>query len=54
MIKETGTCSSMSMKHFKSGAIVGHWYPVVSIDFHEHAMTSMILEAGIFLGIFIF
>jgi len=28
-------------KVFRSGSIVGHWYPIVSIDFHEHAMTSM-------------
>ena len=22
---------------------MGHWYPIVSIDFHEHAMTGMMV-----------
>ena len=22
---------------------MGHWYPIVSIDFHEHAMTYMMV-----------
>jgi len=35
------TCSSMLVKHFRSKAIVGQWYPIMSIDFHEHDMTGM-------------
>jgi len=30
-------------KAFRSRAIVGHWYTIVSIDFHEHAMTDMMV-----------
>jgi len=30
-------------KAFRSRAIVGHWYPIVSIDFHEHDMTGMMV-----------
>ena len=30
-------------KHFRSRAIVGHWYPIVSIDFHEHVMNYMMV-----------
>ena len=30
-------------EHFRNRAIVGHWYPIVSIDFHEHVMTSMMV-----------
>ena len=30
-------------KEFKIRAIVGHQYPIVSIDFHEHAMTGMMV-----------
>ena len=26
-----------------SRAIMGHWYPIVSIDFHEHAMIGMMV-----------
>jgi len=34
-------------KAFKGKAIVGHWYPIVSINFHEHAMnTMMVLRQG--------
>jgi len=22
---------------------MGHWYPIVSIDFHEHAMSGMMV-----------
>jgi len=40
-IKGIETCNSMLVKHFRSRAIVGHWYPIVSIDFHEHALTGM-------------
>jgi len=42
-MKEIGTCSSMLVNHFRSSAIVGHWYLIVSIDFHEHAMTGMMV-----------
>jgi len=30
-------------KVFMSRAIVGHWNPIVSIDFHEHVMTGMMV-----------
>lgn len=43
IVKEIGTCSSMLVKHFSSRAIVGHAYPIVSIYFHEHAMTYMMV-----------
>jgi len=34
-------------KVFRSRAIVGHWYPIVSIELHEHAMTiMMVLRQG--------
>jgi len=33
----------MLVKHFRSRAIVGHWYPIVSIDIHEHKMTGMMV-----------
>jgi len=33
----------MLVKHFRSRTIVGHWYPIVFIDFHEHAMTGMMV-----------
>ena len=33
----------MLLEYFRSWAIVGHWYPIMSIDFHEHAMTSMMV-----------
>ena len=42
-VEEIGTGSSMLVKYFRSKAIVGHWYPIVSIDFCEHAMTSMMV-----------
>ena len=41
--KGIGTGNNMLVKHFRSRAIVGHWYPIMSIDFHEHAMTSMMV-----------
>ena len=41
--KGIGTCSSILVKHFRSRAIVGHWYPIMSIYFHEHAMTGMMV-----------
>ena len=33
----------MLVNHFTNRAIVGHWCPIVSIDFHEHAMTGMMV-----------
>jgi len=30
-------------KAFRNRAIVGHQYPIVFIDFHEHAMTGMMV-----------
>jgi len=39
--KEIGTYSSILVKNLRSRAIVGHWYPIMSIDFHEHDMTGM-------------
>jgi len=33
----------MLVKHFRSGSIVGNWYPIVSIDFHEHATIGMMV-----------
>ena len=42
-LKELRTGSSMLVKHFKSRAIMGHWYPIISNDCHEHAMTSMMV-----------
>lgn len=30
-------------KAFKSSATRGHWYPIVSIYFHEHVMTGMMV-----------
>ena len=46
--KEIGTCNNMVVKHFKSRAIVGDWYPIVSIDFHEHVMTSMMVVRRVY------
>ena len=42
-MKEIGTCNNMLVEHFRSRDIVGHWYPIVSIDFHEHIMTGMMV-----------
>ena len=42
-MKGIETYNNMLVKHFRSRAIVGHWYPIVSIDFHEHAMTGMMV-----------
>ena len=33
----------MLVNHFGSRAIVEHWYQIVSIDFHEHAMAGMMV-----------
>ena len=41
--KGIGTSRSMLVKHFRSRAIVGHRYPIVSINFHEHVMTGMVV-----------
>ena len=30
-------------KVFKSRAIVGHWYPIMYIEFHEHGVTGMMV-----------
>ncbi|MCY6488315.1 hypothetical protein, partial [Actinobacillus pleuropneumoniae] len=42
-IKGIGIGNKMLVTHFKRGAIVGHWYPIVSIDFHENAMIGMMV-----------
>ena len=42
-VKGIGTSCSMLVNHFKTRAIVGHRYPIVSIDFHEHCMRSMMV-----------
>jgi len=39
--KGIGTFNNMPLKHLRSRAIVGHWYPIVSINFYEHSMTGM-------------
>ena len=36
-------CNNMHVKNFRSTTIVGHWYPIVSIGFHEHAMNDMMV-----------
>ena len=41
MTKGIAACNSMLVKNLRSKAIVWHRYPIVSIDFHEHAMTDM-------------
>ena len=33
---------------------MGHWYPIMSIDFHEHAMIGMMCEVVICVGFYIF
>ena len=48
--KIIGTCSIMLVNHFRNRAIMGHWYPIVSIVFHEHVMTGMmVMRQGYFL-----
>jgi len=42
LTKGIGKCNSMLVNNFRNRAIMGHWNLIVSIDFHEHAMTSMI------------
>jgi len=37
------TGNNMLLKHFRNDVIVGHRYPIVSIDFHKYAMTSMMI-----------
>ena len=32
---------------------MGHWYPIVSIDFHEHAMTDMMVLRQVYTLVFI-
>ena len=46
--------NNMLVKHFRSRAIMGYWYPTVSIDFHGHAMNGMMCEASICLSFCIF
>ena len=41
--KGIGIGNSMLVKHFRSRAILGHWYLIVFIDFHEHDMNSMMV-----------
>ena len=33
-------------KLFTRRAIVGHWYPIMSINYHEHTMTGMMVLSG--------
>jgi len=33
----------MLVKHFRNRDILGNWYPIVSINFYDHAMTSMMV-----------
>jgi len=33
----------MLAEYFRSRAIMGHWYPIMSIYFHEHVMTNMMV-----------
>jgi len=40
----------MSIKHFKNRAIVGQWYPIVFIDFHENYDQYDGFEVGICFG----
>jgi len=42
-VKGIGTRNSTLVKHFRSRAIAGHVYPIMSIDFHKHAMTGMMV-----------
>jgi len=41
--KSIGASIDMLVKNFMSRVIVGHWYPIVSINFHEQAMTNMMV-----------
>ena len=41
--KEIGTSISMMVKHFRIKTIMGHWYLIVSIHCHDHAMTDMMV-----------
>jgi len=43
MTKGIGTRNNMLVMHLKNRAIMGHYYPVASIDFHEYAMTCMMV-----------
>ena len=42
-VKKIGVGSSMLVKHFRSRVIVGHWYPIVSIDCYEHSIIGMMV-----------
>ena len=37
----------MLVKKSMSKDIMGHQYPIISIDFNEHVMTNMMVEVGI-------
>jgi len=50
--KIIGTCSSMLVKEFRNRVVVVHWYPIMSIDFHEHAMVGMIILRQVYSLIF--
>jgi len=41
--------SSMLVKNLRIRAIVGHWYPIMSIDFHENAMIGMMALRQVWL-----
>ena len=41
--KGIGIGYSMLINHFRSRSIVGHWYPIVFVDFHEHDMANMMV-----------
>ena len=32
---------------------MGYWYPIMSIDFHEHAMTGMMVLRQVYALVFI-
>jgi len=49
---ETG--SNMLVNHLRNKVIVGHWYLLVSIDFHEHAMTNMMVLRQVYALVFLF
>jgi len=39
-------------KALQEQAIVGHWYPIVSIDCHEHAMIGMVVFRQLYALVF--
>jgi len=44
----------MLVEHFKSRDIVGHWYTIVFINFHEHAMIGMMVLRWGYALVFVF